>query len=216
MKKALLGIMAVIIISAMAGTASATIIWGYETWNDTTPADGQVDEWGTYNLDFVPDNVSAAPESLAVATIGSDEVWGKAYYGSGVSSDDIIGQYHYLYLETYDIQGDMKIAVSGSGDADFFDATPHLVAGDTGDPSVIYNPGPYVFDLSTWSPGVTHDNVSIQMIAEGGESQGFTVNRVFLTDDLGDTGLIPEPSSVALLSLGLFFGFMRIRRKNQK
>jgi hypothetical protein len=157
--------------------------------------------------------VSAAPESLGVATIQVAEVWGKAYYGTGVDVDTLVGQYSYLFVETYDIQGNMKLAISGASDQDFYDVTPNVVAGDTGDPNVIYNPGPYVFDVSGWG-ATNHPNVSMQLIAEGGSGQGFTVNRLFFTDDLGDTpfGEVPEPSTALFVSLGLVGGLIARKR----
>ncbi|OQA29662.1 MAG: hypothetical protein BWY59_00153 [Verrucomicrobia bacterium ADurb.Bin345] len=199
----------------VAGQVSGTIIWGYETWTDR--GDGQVAEWGTYNLSVTPDNVSALPESLAVATIQSGDTWGVMYYGTGVSSEQI-PTYRYLYIETYDIQGNMLLQIAGPADADNYNVTPFCVAGDPGNPNVIYNPGPYVFDMSGWAPASSYENVSIKLVAEGGEGAGFTVNRLFFTDDLADTGfeVIPEPSTTALMigaGLSLFL-VSKKRRKN--
>lgn len=216
MRKLLLLGMAAGLVLCGAVSAPATIIWGYETWSDVTPADGQVDEWTPgYNLSFVPDNSSFPGESLGVATIGSENPdWGKVWYGSGVSSASIIGQYHYLYVETYDIQGDMKVWLGT--DADHFDASANCILGNPGDPNVIYNPGPYVFDIASWAPAAPHDNTVVQMIGEGGTGQGFSVRRIFLTDNLADTGFeaVPEPKTTAMMmGAGLILTLVRKARK---
>ena len=194
---------------AGARVQADVIAWGYENWLDAD-AGGQVDEWGTYNLNFSPG--TSAGESIATGTIGSDNVFGKAYYVTGVGSSDVVSLYKYLYLETYDVQGNMKIALSGASDADFFDATPHVVSGDTGNPNVIFNPGPYVFDVSSWATSQNWSNVAVQLIAEGGTGNGFSVRRVFLADynPLASQtppppapNPVPEPATLLTLGLGL-------------
>lgn len=215
MKSRMKVVAAAALMALVAGQAMGTIIWGYETWTDR--GDGQVSDWGTYNLSMVPDNVSGAPESLGVATILAGDTWGVAYYGTGVTSAQI-PTYRYLYIETYDVQGNMRLQIAGAGDADNYDVTSFAVAGDPGHPNVIYNPGAYVFDMAGWAPGSSHDNVSIKLVAEGGEGNGFTVNRMFFTDDMADTGFsaVPEPSSVGLVIGGGISMLMVLKNRRKR
>lgn len=206
-------LVAIFLISAPSVAHAYTVLWGYEAWLDTTPADGQVDEWGRYNVDFVPNAAYPSGEQTATTSILAGDVWGKVYYGTGQSSADIINTYSYFYLETYDIQGNMKVAVSGDADADYYDFTSQVLSGDTGDPNVIYNPGPYVFDVSGWSPATSHSNVFVHLIAEGATGQGFEVNRLFFADD-DAINPIPEPTSLILLMSGLAgLGFFTSKKK---
>jgi len=206
MKKSILcGALLAVLTFAMTGPASAAIRWGYgDPWTDTTPADGSPDGWGTYNLSFlnIPD---VGGENLAQGTVGGSDTYGLTYYGSGVATSELAVN-RYLYLEVTDIQGDMKIAVSGPSDADFFNLTTALVssAGPTGDPlgNVLFNPGQYVFDLTQWAPLASHSNIQVQLIAEGGAGASFTVNRVFISD-INPLAPIPEVSSWLMLSIGL-------------
>lgn len=212
-------------LTAFAPRASATIGWGYETWVDgviQTPADGQVDEWGRFQLSFTPG--TRPGESTGVANIDNGQGYGKIYYGTGLSSAQITSQYRYLYVEMYDIQGDIKVAISGDADADLLMASQSSLligsAGPTGAPpgsDFIYNPGPYVFDVSSWNPASTIGNVTVQIFGEGDPGvadQGFEIRRLFFTDDLGEINgvtFVPETSGLALLGTGIvgiaaFFG----------
>ncbi len=157
-----------------------TILWGYEQWK--SDGSGQVFEWQRYNMNFVPNTPKADGNQTATARVLNEDTWGKVFYLTGKSSADIIKTYHYLYLNTYDIQGNMKVAVSGADGSDYYDVTPHVISGNTGNPKVIYNPGPYVFDLSGWQPKALQDNVVVQLIGEGGPQKGFEVNRIFIAD----------------------------------
>src|SRR5947209_2010006 len=110
-KSILMGALLVVAVFAMTGQASAAIRWGYgDPWTDTTPADGHPDGWGTFNLSF--DNVApVGGEDLAKGTVGNlaGTPYGLTYYGTGVATSELAVN-KYLYLETFDIQGDMKIA----------------------------------------------------------------------------------------------------------
>lgn len=213
MKVLIAVLVAAFVLSSPTAAHAYNILWGYETWSDTTPADGQVDEWGRYNVSFVPNAPYPSGEQTATATILGGDVWGKTYYGTGASSTSIINTYRYFYIETYDIQGNMKLAVSGPFDADYYDFTSQVVSGDTGNPNVIYNPGPYVFDVSGWTPSSPVSDVFIHLIAEGGAGQGFEVNRLFFADD-NPMNPIPEPTSLILLTSGLVgLGIVSRRKK---
>lgn len=203
----LLGAFLVLAIFAMTSPASAAVRWGFgDPWADTTPADGVPDGWGNYNLPFVniPD---VGTEDFAKGTVGAADVYGLTYYGTGVSTTELAVN-KYLYLETSDIQGDMKIAVSGGSDADFFNLTTALVSfSGTTDPrdasgNVLFNPGQYVFDLTQWSPSAVQSNIFVQLIAEGGTGSSFTVNRIFISDT-NPLAAVPEVSSWLMLSMGL-------------
>lgn len=224
-KGILFGALLAAISFAMTGTASATIAWGYETWSDTSPADGSVDEWGRFQLSFVPGTIPG--ESTAVANIDDGQAWGKSYYVTGTSTTDVVSQYRYLYIELYDVQGGFKLGLSGPSDADFFLASngANLVAsaGPTGAPAnsdSIFLPGQYVFDVSGWSPTPAANTV-VQLIGEGDPlvaNQGFEVRRVFFTDDIADTGLVavPEVSSWLMLTVGLVGVAGLVRSKFRK
>ena len=208
MKRSLMIGMAVAgVLLAFMSEASAAIRWGYgDPWTDTTPADGSPDGWGTFNLSFVnvPD---VGGEDLAKGTVGGANVYGLTYYGTGVATSELAVN-KFLYLETFDIQGDMKIMVSGASDADLFNLTTALVsfsgATDPRDPSgnVLFNPGQYVFDLTAWAPATAHPNIFVQMVAEGGTGSSFTVNRLFIADT-NPLAPVPEASSLLMLSIGL-------------
>ncbi|MDP2943137.1 MAG: hypothetical protein Q8O36_06525 [Candidatus Omnitrophota bacterium] len=172
--------LALLVITPTIGHAG-TISWGYEDWG---AANAAPIGWGTWNATFVSNGFGQDGQSTATVTVGNLKPWGKVYYFTGLSSKAIPGSFKYLYINTYDIKGDMKVAISGPGDADFYDVTPHLVSGKTGDPlkKRIYYPGPYVFDLSGWKPLSTHTNAVIQLIGEGGKGKSFTVNRIFISD----------------------------------
>jgi len=216
--KLLLGLLAALLNLALAVDAPATIGWGYESWVDGTlqpPADGQVDEWGRFQLSFAPGTFNG--ESVGVANIDDGQGYGKIYYGTGLSSAQVTGQFRYLYVEMYDVQGDFKLALSGPADADFFMASQGSLlvasAGPTGTPPAsdfVVNPGAYVFDVSTWAPAAAVSNVSIQVFGEGDPviaNQGFQIRRVFFTDNLaeinGVTPVIPEASTLLMLTSGL-------------
>lgn len=158
-----------------------SIGWGYEDWG---AANAAPIGWGTWNTTFVSNGFGQDGQSTATVTVGNIKPWGKVFYFTGVSSKAIAGSFKYLYINTYDIKGDIQVAISGPSDADFYDVTPHLVSGKTGDPlkKRVYYPGPYVFDLSGWKPLRTHANVSIQLIGEGGKGKSFTINRIFISD----------------------------------
>ena len=217
MKVLIAVLVAAFVICSPTMAHAYNITWGYETWSDTTPADGHVDEWGRYQVDFVPGTQGG--ESIGITTIDTGKSWGKVYYGTGKSSTDIINTYHYLFLETYDIQGDAKVALSGDADADIYMAVPHMISwSGTTDPrdvtgNVIYNPGQYVMDVSGWAPGSTWSSTSFQLFAEGASGEGFKVRRVFLADE-NPLAPIPEPTSMLLLGSGLLglFGISRKRK----
>lgn len=158
-----------------------SIGWGYETWGN---ADTAPEGWGTWNATFVSNGVGRDGQSTATVKVGGLDTWGKTYYFTGLSSKAVTGTFKYLYINTYDIQGDMKVAISGNSDADFYDVTPHLISGNIGDPlkKRAYIPGPYVFDMSGWKPSAACSNVVIQLIGEGGKGSSFKVNRVFMSD----------------------------------
>lgn len=176
---AVVGLIFMTVIPAIANADS--IKWECVTWGEE---DAAPEGWGTWNTTFISNGVGRDGQSTATAKISDLDVWGKIYCFTGVSSADVTGSFKYLYINTYDIQGGMKVAISGANDADFYDLTPHLVSGKTGDPlkKRVYYPGPYVFDLSGWKPSSTHADVAIQLIGEGGQGKGFTVNRIFISD----------------------------------
>lgn len=226
--KLLLGICLALLNLVMPFDSHATIGWGYESWVDGTlqpPADGSVDEWGRFQLSFVPG--TRPGESTGVANIDDGQNYGKIYYGTGLTSAQVTGQFRYLYCEMFDVQGDFKMALSGPGDTDFFMASQgaNLVAssGPTGAPPTgdfVFNPGAYVFDVSSWAPGTPVGNVSVQFFGEGDPNvanQGFEIRRVFFTDDLnsisGVTLLVPEPSTLAMLATGLLVVGGWVRRR---
>jgi len=228
--KLLLGFCVVALHFALAGTAHATIGWGYETWVDgplQPPADGQVDEWGRFQLSFTPG--TRPGESTGVANIDNGQGYGKVYYGTGLTSAQVTSQFRYLYVEMFDVQGDFKLALSGPGDADFFMASQGSLlvasAGPTGAPpsgDFVFNPGAYVFDVASWTPSAAVANVSIQIFGEGDPliaNQGFEVRRVFFTDNLSEiTGVTPVPefSSIAMLATGLVGLASWVKRRSAK
>jgi hypothetical protein len=208
MKKSILcGALLAVAAFAMTSPASAAIRWGFgDPWADTTPADGGPDGWGTFNLSFV--NIPpVSGEDLAQGTVGALDVWGKTYYGTGVATSELAVN-KFLYLETFDIQGDMKIEVSGAGDVDIFNLTTAMISySGVADPrnpagTVIFNPGQYVFDLTQWAPLAAHSNIQVQLVAQGGTGSSFTVNRVFISD-INPLAPVPEMSSWLMLSIGL-------------
>ena len=180
MKRLIAAVVFAFLVISPSLVYSGTILWGYEQWK--SDASGQVLEWQRYNMNFVPNTPKADGNQTATARILNEDKWGKVYYVTGKSSADIIKTYHYLYLNTYDVQGNMKVAVSGEDGSDYYEVTSYVISGNTGNPKVIYNPGPYVFDLSGWAPKTPQNNVVVQLIAEGGSQKGFEVNRVFISD----------------------------------
>jgi hypothetical protein len=231
-KSILLGALLAALTLAFAGKASATIGWGYENWVDNVnngtnlpPADGQVDEWGTFQLSLTVGTIPG--ESTAVGNIDNGQPWGKSYYVTGLSTTDATTQYNYLYVELFDIQGGFKLGLSGPSDADFFLASngANLVAsaGPTGAPPTsdsIFLPGQFVFDISGWNPTPAANTV-VQLIGEGDPliaNQGFEIRRVFFTNNLEDTGLspVPETSSWLMLTIGLVGVVGLVRSKLKK
>jgi hypothetical protein len=202
-------------VALSAPSAKANILWQYED-NWDLNADNVVDladGWQSAQISFVPDN-SNAPEVMAQATILAGNTWGKAWSETGISSGD--PGFNYFFLDLAQVSGgaDVKVLVSGLWGAEEMDLTPFIVAqtnppNGPGDPPVIFNPGKYVFDLGAWNPSAVQSNVEIKLIAEGSAGSGFTVNRVFISDDWqADTaglGLvaIPEASTFWLLASGL-------------
>jgi len=157
-----------------------------------------------------------------VATIDPGEVWGVTYYGIGHSSDEVLAHPHF-FTELMYVTGNVKLAISGPNNEDYweFQGEDQLMEGNPGDPNgeVIFLPGPYMFDLSSW-PGVDpgeHTEVYVQIVTEGDmENAGFAINRVRIQDDYTDTpwDTIPEPGTVAFLSMGL--GSMMYIRKRRR
>jgi hypothetical protein len=201
-------------MAMIVAVTHADVLWGYEDFVDND-SNGKVDEWGVYNIDFVP--LTDGDQNLGFGTISNETTWGKVYYGTGASSDDMINQYQYLYMQTYSISGNIRVALSGPADADYYEVSPHALEGDTGDPNVVTLPGHYIFDISGWSPAETHDNVSMQIVAEGGEGESFQVNRIRIQDDYEDTpwaASVPEPNSAVLILCGLA-AFAKLARRRR-
>jgi len=217
----------VILIALTLGFVSAASaddrIWGFETWDDNVdngtllpPADGQVDEWGRFQLDFIPSGTPAEP--TATANLNDPANWGKAFYITGATSTQVTTTHRFLDVEIYDIQGAVKIAISGPSDANYLEITPFLAGslGPTGDPTGqrLFNPGRYVFDMSSWDDGAGFANTVVQLVGEGNASlgEGFEVRRIFITDE-NLLAPVPEASSWLMLGIGMIgvAGYVRNR-----